>query len=139
MAYMFHVMQGKSFLRVEYMSFLHRGKLLTNKLLTWILQANCKTHRFYGRHHEIVDKFGFSVSKMILDILDEIVSSLVFLYLFCNIHVTGVSSEPGGTYSSGAPASLPYRKFKCLLNFAILNVQRIYGYGIPFWYYLFFN
>ena len=31
------------------------------------------------------------------------------------------------------PASLPYRNTR-LLHFAILNVQRIYGYGIPLWY-----
>ena len=57
----------------EYRSFLHRGKLLTNKLLT---QGYCKPRliktikKFYGRHHEIVDKFGVSVSKMILDIFE---------------------------------------------------------------------
>ena len=57
----------------EYRSFLHRGKLLTNKLLT---QGYCKPmliktiKKFYGRHHEIVDKFGVSVSKMILDIFE---------------------------------------------------------------------
>ena len=57
----------------EYRSFLHRGKLLTNKLLT---QGYCKPRliktikKFYGRHHELVDKFGVSVSKMILDILE---------------------------------------------------------------------
>ena len=32
------------------------------------------------------------------------------------------------------PASFPYWKFTCLLNFAILNVLRNYGYGIPLWY-----
>ena len=26
--------------------------------------------KFYGRHHEIVDKFGVSVSKMILDVFE---------------------------------------------------------------------
>ena len=57
----------------EYRSFLHRGKLLTNKLLT---QGYCKPRliktikKFYGRHHEIVDKFGVSVSKMILDVFE---------------------------------------------------------------------
>ena len=57
----------------EYRSFLHRGKLLTNKLLT---QGYCKPRlikiikKFYGRHHEVVDKFGVSVSKMILDVFE---------------------------------------------------------------------
>ena len=34
---------------------------------------------------------------------DPIVSSLVLRYLFCSIHVTGVNTEHGGAYSSGAP------------------------------------
>ena len=57
----------------EYRSFLYRGKLLTNKLLThgYCKQRLIKTiKKFYGRHHEIVDKFGVSVSKMILDIFE---------------------------------------------------------------------
>ena len=45
-----------------------------------------------------------------------------FPNLFCNIHVAGVSTEPEGAYSSGAPASLLYRKFTCLLNFGKLGV-----------------
>ena len=51
----------------EYRSFLHRGKLLTKKLLT---QGYCKPRliktikKLYGCHQEIVDKFGVSVSKM---------------------------------------------------------------------------
>ena len=49
------------------------GKLLTNKLLT---QGYCKPRliktikKFYCRHHEIVEKFGVSVSKMILDVFE---------------------------------------------------------------------
>ena len=71
MAYMFHnlyVMQ-----ELPQNTFLHRGKLLTNKLLT---HGYCKPRliktikKFYGRHHEIVDKFGVSVSKMILDVFE---------------------------------------------------------------------
>ena len=55
-------------------AFLHRGKLFTNKSLT---QGYCckprhiKTiKKFYGRLHEIVDKFGVSVSKIILDVFE---------------------------------------------------------------------
>ena len=83
------------------------AQLLTNKLLT---QGYCRPRliktikKIYFRHHVIVDKFGVSVSKMILGrFWDPIVSSLVFLYLFCNIHMTGVSTELGGAYFSGAP------------------------------------
>ena len=53
--------------------FLHREKLVTNKLLT---QEYCKPRliklikKFYSRHHEIVHKFVVSVSKMILGVFD---------------------------------------------------------------------
>ena len=57
----------------DYGSFVYRGKLLTNKLLT---QGYCKPRlirtikKFYGRHHDIVNKFGVSISKLVLDIYD---------------------------------------------------------------------
>ena len=57
----------------EYDSFLNRGRLLTNKLFT---QRYCKPRliktikKFYGRHHDIVDKFGVSISKLVSDIYD---------------------------------------------------------------------
>ena len=55
----------------DYESFLYRGKLLTNKLLT---QGYCKPRlirsikKFYGRHQDIVSKFGVSISKLVLDV-----------------------------------------------------------------------
>ena len=55
----------------SYDDFVHRSRLLTSKLLT---QGYCKPRliktikRFYGRHHSIVNKYGVSVSKLVLDI-----------------------------------------------------------------------
>ena len=62
---------------------------------------------------------------------DPIVSSLVFLYLLCNIHVAGVSTEPGGAYSSGAPGLASRSEVHVFTQFCQINVLRIYGYGIP--------
>ena len=73
MTHTFHnlyVMQG---LPQSIGAFFIGGKLLTNKLLTqgYYKPRLIKTiKKFYGRHHEIVDKFGISVSKMILDIFE---------------------------------------------------------------------
>ena len=55
----------------QYGSFLSRGVLLTNKLLT---QGYLKPRlikvikKFYGRHHCLINKYGVSVSKLISDI-----------------------------------------------------------------------
>ena len=62
---------------------------------------------------------------------NPIVSSFVFLYLFCNIHVTGISTELGGAYSSGAPGLTSISEVHVFTQFCHINVLRIYGYGIP--------
>ena len=57
----------------HYGNFIQRSKLLTNKLLT---QGYCKPRlikalkKFYGRHHNIVDKYDVSISKITMDIFD---------------------------------------------------------------------
>ncbi|KAJ8320279.1 hypothetical protein KUTeg_001866 [Tegillarca granosa] len=57
----------------HYGDFLQRSKLLTIKLLT---QGYCKPgliralKKFYGRHHNIVDKYVVTISQIILDIFD---------------------------------------------------------------------
>ena len=117
---------------------MYRGKLLNNKLLT---QGYCKPRliklikMFYNRHHEIVDKFGcFCVENDLGRFKDPIFSSLVFIYLFCNIHVRGVSTKPGGAYSSGGP-HLPFiSEVHVFTQFVKLNVLRIYVWGILLWY-----
>ena len=121
----------------EYRSFLHRGKLLTNKLLT---QGYCKPRliktikKFYGRHHDIVDKFGVSVSKMILDILETQWFQVWFSFA-CFVTFTwrvSVLSQEALTLPEH-PASLPIGSSR-VTRFCHINVPRIYAYGIPLRY-----
>jgi hypothetical protein len=49
---------------VSYQDFLDRGLLLTRKLLNqWFLLVKLKSslRKFYGRHHDLVDRCGISV------------------------------------------------------------------------------
>ena len=55
---------------VKYSDFLERGQLLSQKLLSQgyvkpRLEASLR--KFYGRHHELVDHYGISVSQMTTD------------------------------------------------------------------------
>jgi hypothetical protein len=54
----------------SYQDFLVRGLLLTKKLLNQgFLVVNLKSslRKFYGRHHDLVDRYGISVSQMTTD------------------------------------------------------------------------
>ena len=56
----------------EYQDFLARGLILTNKLLKQgYVAVKLKTafKKFYGRHHELVNKYNRSVSDIIADLL----------------------------------------------------------------------
>jgi len=56
----------------SYQDFLDRGLLLTRKLLNqWFLLVKLKSslRKFYGRHHDLVDRYGISVSQMTTDML----------------------------------------------------------------------
>jgi hypothetical protein len=47
-----------------------RGLLLTRKLLNqWFLLVKMKSslRKFYGRHHDLVDRYGIYVSQMTTD------------------------------------------------------------------------
>ena len=55
-----------------YLDFLARAKLLTSKLLQQGYQLDKLRNafkKFYGRHHNIIDKYHLSMSKIIEDIL----------------------------------------------------------------------
>ena len=55
----------------SYQDFLDRGLLLTRKLSTqWFLLVKLKSslRQFYGRHHDLVDRYGISVSQITTDI-----------------------------------------------------------------------
>jgi hypothetical protein len=47
--------------------FLDRGLLLTRKLLNQgflLVMSKSSLRKFYGRHHDLVDSYGISVSQM---------------------------------------------------------------------------
>ena len=51
----------------SYEDFLDRGLLLTRKLLNHgflFVKLKSSLRKFYGRHHELVDRYGISVSQM---------------------------------------------------------------------------
>ena len=53
---------------ISYHDFLDRGLLLTRKLLNQefqMVKLKSFIRKFYGRHHELVDRYGVTVSQMI--------------------------------------------------------------------------
>jgi hypothetical protein len=56
----------------SYQDFLDRGLLLTRKLLNQgflLVKLKSSLGKFYGRHHDLVDRYGISVSQMTVDML----------------------------------------------------------------------
>jgi hypothetical protein len=54
----------------SYQDFLDRGLLLTRKLLNQgfiLVKLKSSLRRFYGHHHDLVDRYGISVSQMTTD------------------------------------------------------------------------
>jgi hypothetical protein len=50
--------------------FLDRVLLLTRKLLSQgfiLVKLKSSLRKFYGRHHDLVDRYGISVSQMTMD------------------------------------------------------------------------
>ena len=57
---------------VSYQDFLDRGLLLTRKLLNQgflSVKLTSSLRKSYGRHHDLVDRYGISVSQMTMDML----------------------------------------------------------------------
>ena len=57
-------------IRYSYQDFLDRGLLLTRKLLNQgflLVKLKSSLWKFYGRHHDFVDRYGISVSQMTTD------------------------------------------------------------------------
>jgi len=55
---------------VCYQDFLDRGLLLTKKLLNQgflLVKLKSSNRKYYGRHHDLVDRYGISVSQMCTD------------------------------------------------------------------------
>ena len=54
----------------SYQDFLDRGLLLTRKLLNQgflLVKLKSSLRKFYGRHHDLVDHYGISVSQMTMN------------------------------------------------------------------------
>jgi hypothetical protein len=54
----------------SYQDFLDRGLLLTRKLLNQgflLVKLKSSLRKYYGRHHDLVDRYGISVSQMTTD------------------------------------------------------------------------
>jgi hypothetical protein len=54
----------------SYHDFLERGLLLTRKLLNqgfFLVKLKSSLRKFHGRHHDLVDRYGISVSQMTTD------------------------------------------------------------------------
>ena len=52
----------------SYQDLLHRGLLLTSNLLNQgflLIKLKSSLRKFYGRHHDLVDRYGISVSQML--------------------------------------------------------------------------
>jgi hypothetical protein len=71
-AYGVHISQMIRYSRAcgSYQDILDRGLLLTRKLLDkgfLLVKLKSSLRKFYGRHHDLVDRYGISVSQMTTD------------------------------------------------------------------------
>jgi len=103
----------------SYQDFMDRGLLLTRKLLRQgflaiILKSSLR--KFYGRHHELVDRYEVSVSQMTQDLFSLSWCFLVYLTSFVTFYwtftialssTTGATSGAGTAYPSGTPEFTP--------------------------------
>ena len=62
----------------SYQDFFDRGLLLTRKLLNQgflLVKLKSSLRKFYDRHHDLVDRYGISVSQMTTDMFHFVVST----------------------------------------------------------------
>ena len=91
----------------SYQDFLGRVLLLNQRFLLIKLKSSRRT--FYGRNHDLVDRYGISVSQMITSMFHVTVSTSRSFHQswritgFVTINTTGASSGAGTAYPSGAP------------------------------------
>jgi hypothetical protein len=83
--------------------------MLTRKLLNQgflLVKLKSSLRKFYGRHHDLIDRYGISVSQMTKHMFH--ISSFVSSHRVCNyIYTTGVTSGAGTGYPSGAHEFIP--------------------------------
>ena len=120
---------------ISYHDFLDRGLLLTRKLLNQefqMVKLKSSLRKFYGRHHELVDRYGITVSQMISDMF---ITSFIIPFPFMNVtyrirlyricyhisNTTGATCGAGSAYPSGAPEITPsFWWGSCCLFFSFL-------------------
>jgi hypothetical protein len=71
----------------SYQDFLDRGLLLTRKLLNQgfsLVKLKSSLRKFYGRHHDLVDHYGISLSQMTTDMFHlSVLSSFMTFHRVC--------------------------------------------------------
>ena len=86
----------------SYQDFLDRGQLLTRKLLNQrllLVKLTTSLRKFYGRHHDLVDRYGIFVSQM--------TTVITYHRVWKQINTTGATSGAGTAYHSGAHEFTP--------------------------------
>ena len=69
---------------ISYHDFLERGLLLTRKILNQVFQMvklKSPLRKFYGRHHKLVDRYGITVSQMIIGSVPYVVTTTPFSFM----------------------------------------------------------
>ena len=97
-------------LRIVYPLLMLTRKLLNKRFLLVKLKSSLRT--FYGRHHDLVDRYRISVSQMTADMF----------HFFNQINTTSVPSGAGTAHSSGARDFTPAFSGVRVTRFAVLCV-----------------
>ena len=112
-AYGVYISQLIRYFRVcgSYQDFLDRGLLLTRKLLIQgflLVKLKSSLRKFYGCHHDLVDRYGISVSQMTTICSTcrkhfPVLTSFMTYHRVCNqINTTSDTSGAGIAYPSGS-------------------------------------
>ena len=53
-----------------------------------MVKLKSSLRKFYGRHHELVDRYGITVSQMISDMFRYVVTTIPFPYMNVTYRIT---------------------------------------------------
>ena len=98
-----------------YQDFHDRGLLLTRRLLNQgflLVKLNSSLRKISGRHHDLVDCYGISVSQTTTDRFHlsfhfSVLSSMTYHRVCNQINATGATSGVETAYPSGTPVFTP--------------------------------
>ena len=111
-----------------YQNFLDIGLLLTRKILNQgfiLVKLKSSLRKFYGRHHDLVDRYGISVPRICSTCRKHfpVVSSFTTYYRVYNqINTTGATSGAGTAYPSEHLSSLTLFSEVCVTQSLVLYV-----------------